>query len=47
MIYIPSFMLIDSGIQVILRLLPQIECSLDITDGGTYKNMPLKWPQAA
>jgi hypothetical protein len=49
MICMPTFMTIDSGIQVILRLLPQKfkRLTVGITDREDFRSMPLRWPQVA
>jgi hypothetical protein len=44
MIYVPSFMNIRSGIQVILRLIPR-RSDIDIAKGKNLWNMSLRWPQ--
>jgi hypothetical protein len=48
--YIPSFKRIGSGIQVILRVLPQqLErgCSVATTDEREFLITALRWPQVA
>jgi hypothetical protein len=47
MIYIPSFMMIGSGIQVILRLLSKNfrGCNVGIIDGRDLLCMALRWSQ--
>jgi hypothetical protein len=48
-IYTPSFMTTESGIQVILRLLPKNYkgCRVDITDGRDLLTKPPRWSQVA
>jgi hypothetical protein len=48
--YIPSFMTVNSGIQGVLRVLPQQFERLYIvgaTDDWDLLCMPLRWPQVA
>jgi hypothetical protein len=49
MIYIPSFMMIGSDIQVILRFcLSNLGgCNVYFTDGRDLRTTPLRWPQVA
>jgi hypothetical protein len=47
MIYVPSFMKINSGIQIILRLLPCqfLGCIVGTTDERNFISTPLIWSQ--
>jgi hypothetical protein len=48
MIYLPSFMMIDTGVQAILRfrLIKLRGCNIGITDGRDLGISPLRWARA-
>jgi hypothetical protein len=49
MIYLPSFMKIGTGVQVILKFCLRIlrGCDVGISDGRDLRSTPLRWAQIA
>jgi hypothetical protein len=49
MIYLPSFIKIDTGLQAILRFCVRnlTGCNVGITDGRDLRSAPLRWAQVA